>query len=69
MENKEIMLNDYEWVLRVIDSCKTIAHWDGAMNCYDLWLKKHYEDIDINRLSLSRNLYSKLSKKLEEMVP
>jgi hypothetical protein len=68
MKNKEIILRDYEWVLRVIESCKTLKHWEGAMTCYDLWIKKHYDDIDVHRMSLSRHLYSKLSIKIEQLV-
>jgi hypothetical protein len=68
MKNKEVILRDYEWVLRVIDSCKTIEQWGGAMTCYDLWIKKHYDYIDIHIMSLRRHLYSKLSIKLEQLV-
>lgn len=67
MKNKEIVLRDYEWVLRVISSCKTLRHWDGAMNCYDLWLRKHSE-VNIHILSLSKDIYSKLSNKLNQLV-
>lgn len=65
MKNKEVILRDYEWLLRVIESCNTIKHWEGAMTCYDLWLKKHYNDIDI---PLSRHLYSKLTNKIDQIV-
>ena len=67
MKNKEIVLRDYEWVLRVISSCNTINHWDGAMNCYDLWLKKHSSNDSIHILSLSQDIYSKLSNKLTNL--
>lgn len=69
MKNKEIVLRDYEWVLRVISSCNTMNHWDGAMNCYDLWLRKHSCCDNIHILSLSKDLYLKLSKKLNQLTP
>lgn len=69
MKNKEIVLRDYVWVKNVIDSCITRQHLDGAMNCYDLWLRKHSKNDSIHILSLSRHLYSKLSNKLNQLVP
>ncbi len=69
MKNKEIVLRDYEWVLRVISSCKTKIHLDGAMTCYDLWLRKHSCCDSMHLLSLSKDLYSKLSNKLNELTP
>ena len=69
MKNKEIVLRDYEWVLRVIASCQTAEQWDGAVNCYNLWLKKHSNSDNIHILSLGKFIFSELTKKLNQIIP
>jgi len=63
MSNKENLIKDYEWVIKVVKSCETGVHLDGAMNCYDLWLRKHSSGSEIEVLQYSRKIYSEILKK------
>lgn len=38
------MFNDYNKIIRVLDSCKTLHHVDVAKNMFELW-KKKYEKV------------------------
>jgi hypothetical protein len=63
MSNKENLIKDYEWMIRVVRSCETGKQLDGAMNCYDLWLRKHSRVSGIEVLEYSRKIYSEIIKK------
>jgi hypothetical protein len=68
MPNKENLIKDYEWVVRVVKSCKTGKQLDGAMNIYDLWLRKHSKLSDkdgLYVLEYSRKIYSEIIKKFD----
>lgn len=67
MLDKENLIRDYEWVVKVVKSCESGKHLDGAMNLYDLWLRKHSrgktEGVEI--LEYSRKIYSEIIKKFD----
>lgn len=68
MNHKETIFRDYEWVLRVISSCNTVNQWEGAQNCYNLWLNKHSRGDNKDILSLSGELNLSLSSKLKNLL-
>lgn len=68
MNKQEIFDRDYNWILRVVESCETKQQVDGAMNCYDLWIKKHSKEINSDRLLASRNIYRQILSKLNKFT-
>lgn len=68
MTKQEIFDRDYQWLLRVVESCQTMQHIDGAMNCYDLWIKKHSKDITSERLLASRYIYRQILSKINKFT-
>ena len=68
MNKQEIFDRDYKWILRVVESCQNMQHVDGAMNCYDLWIKKHNKVIDAERLTASRDIYRRILSKINKFT-
>jgi len=65
MSNKENLIKDYEKMIKIVKSCETGKHVDGAMTCYDLWLRKHSSGSEIEVLQYSRKIYSEIIKKFD----
>lgn len=55
--NIKTAINDFEWVLRVLESSETEYHMDCANKCFLLWEKKH---IDNSANSSESNVLNRL---------
>jgi hypothetical protein len=39
--NKKSVFNEFEWVIRVLDSAESEKQMDVVLNCFSVWQKKH----------------------------
>jgi hypothetical protein len=64
--NIKTAINDFEWVIRVLESSETEYHMDCANKCFLLWEKKHIDksvtDSDIKMLNRLRSNFWSLFK-------
>ena len=46
------VINDFEWVIRILESAETNLQMDCVMNCFNLWEKK-YDNEKFSKKELS----------------
>lgn len=39
--NRDTVINDFKWVIRVLDSSENRDHMSTTLKCFDLWESKH----------------------------
>jgi hypothetical protein len=41
--NVNKVLNDFKWVIKILDSSESKAHMDTTLKCFSLWENKHID--------------------------
>jgi hypothetical protein len=66
--NLKVALDNYKWVVKVLESSHTREHLDCAEKCFNLWINQHFET-GVNRvenkflLRLRNNFWSSYHQK------
>lgn len=66
--NLKTAINNYKWVVKVLESSQTREHLDCAEKCFNLWINNHL-DKGVNKIEnkflkrLRNNFWSKFHQK------
>jgi hypothetical protein len=66
--NLKVALNNYKWVVKVLESSQTREHLDCTEKCFNLWINNHL-DTGVNRdenkflMRLRNNFWSNFHQK------
>lgn len=41
--NKDTVINDFNWVIKILDSSSNKEHMDISLKCFNLWENKHVD--------------------------
>jgi hypothetical protein len=65
--NFKLALDNYKWVVKVLDSSQTREHLDCAEKCFNLWIKHHLENVNNTEIRflkrLRNNFWSRFHQK------
>lgn len=68
---KDISTTEFEWVMKVLESCHTESQLQSALKCFDLWEKKYKVKGNENKTNsnyfFSRKFLNKFQLKSDEI--
>lgn len=65
-------INDFDWVLKILDSSKNISHMDTSMKCFTLWESK-YNNPSLNQhdskviTELKKSFWNMFNRKIKNI--
>ena len=67
--NKTTAVNDFKWVIKLLDSSESKEHMDTTLKCFTLWENKHVDkSLTTNDKKIITELRSKFWSKFKNKI-